>query len=384
MLGEARDSLSIDLRRKFSAAIGCYLPIGPIANVRRRWDLTAASWGLAATMIIAGGTGCSTQDLPKVNANPPTVEVEAPTSTVNTSPSADITTAEPRCNARPSVAPSILCADLGIRIADGWQQQYSCEIVGKPTTVPKKLGGLLTPSNTQAHLWIGGAANTPSGAMHQLELARDADCHIRGLATLESQQIFPAPYNDGGMGITSTGAFFYARWPVNQIGIKPLQGDNITVLPLENLGVPRSASAVAFVPKDIPGAGRMKLVTYGGGSWFDVGFEQLPTSLFTISSVTHKLDLPGGPEGFAYVAAGNPGFERPGILLSEYTSGIVSAYDIDANGDPILESRREFITGLNGAEGAWIDPWSGDFLFSTYGGEDVIVVIHGLARPRLI
>ena len=33
-----------------------------------------------------------------------------------------------------------------------------------------------------------------------------------------------------------------------------------------------------------------------------------------------------------------------------------------------------FITGLNGAEGAQIDPLTGDFLFSTFGANDRIAV----------
>ena len=35
---------------------------------------------------------------------------------------------------------------------------------------------------------------------------------------------------------------------------------------------------------------------------------------------------------------------------------------------------ENFITGLSGAEGAFIDPLTGDFLFSTFGGNRVILV----------
>jgi hypothetical protein len=51
-------------------------------------------------------------------------------------------------------------------------------------------------------------------------------------------------------------------------------------------------------------------------------------------------------------------------LLSEFSAGEIGAYDIDANRDPILATRRDFLTGLTGAEGAVIDPLTGDFLFS--------------------
>ena len=51
---------------------------------------------------------------------------------------------------------------------------------------------------------------------------------------------------------------------------------------------------------------------------------------------------------------------------------------VDSNGDPILGSRQDFILGLTGAEGAFIDPITGDFLFSTFGtGSDSIYEIQG-------
>ena len=42
-------------------------------------------------------------------------------------------------------------------------------------------------------------------------------------------------------------------------------------------------------------------------------------------------------------------------------------------------TRRDFITVLEGAEGAAIDPLTGDFLFSTFGGGHRIIVVRGFA-----
>lgn len=61
----------------------------------------------------------------------------------------------------------------------------------------------------------------------------------------------------------------------------------------------------------------------------------------------------------------------------EYSAGLVGVYDIDGNGDPILGTRRDFLTGLTGAEGAVIDPVTGGFLFSTFGGGNRIIVVTG-------
>ena len=63
----------------------------------------------------------------------------------------------------------------------------------------------------------------------------------------------------------------------------------------------------------------------------------------------------------------------------------INLYVVDsswgANGDPTLASRRNFVIGLEGAEGAAIDPSSGDFLFTTFGGGDRVIVVHGFTIP---
>ena len=59
----------------------------------------------------------------------------------------------------------------------------------------------------------------------------------------------------------------------------------------------------------------------------------------------------------------------------------MTAYAVDANGDPILASRRIFLEGLTGAEGAVLDPVTGDFLFSTFGGGDRLVLVSGFSEP---
>jgi len=83
-----------------------------------------------------------------------------------------------------------------------------------------------------------------------------------------------------------------------------------------------------------------------------------------------------------YIQAGNPGFASDSVLISEWSAGTVGAYEIDANGDPIASTRRDFILGLSGAEGAAIDPITGDFVFSTFGGGDRVIVVHGFTTPQ--
>jgi hypothetical protein len=47
-------------------------------------------------------------------------------------------------------------------------------------------------------------------------------------------------------------------------------------------------------------------------------------------------------------------------------------------------TRTDFITGLSGAEGAFIDPVTGDFLFSTFGGGNSVIRVSGFAVPPAV
>ena len=79
--------------------------------------------------------------------------------------------------------------------------------------------------------------------------------------------------------------------------------------------------------------------------------------------------------------SGSPQFSGPSLLVSEYGVDEVAAYQVNANGDPIIATRRSMITGLDGAEGALLDPVTGDFLFSTFGGGSRVVAVRGFRAP---
>ena len=46
-----------------------------------------------------------------------------------------------------------------------------------------------------------------------------------------------------------------------------------------------------------------------------------------------------------------------------------------------MTSAQDFITGLSGAEGTFIDPVTGDLLFSTYGGGNQVIRVTGFGAP---
>ena len=104
---------------------------------------------------------------------------------------------------------------------------------------------------------------------------------------------------------------------------------------------------------------------------------------YDLANVREIVDsrIDGGPEGFVYVTTGSPQFSGPSLLVSEYGVDEVAAYQVDANGDPVIATRRPVITGLDGAEGALLDPVTGDFLFSTFGGGSRVVAVRGFRAP---
>src|SRR5262249_1386629 len=87
-----------------------------------------------------------------------------------------------------------------------------------------------------------------------------------------------------------------------------------------------------------------------------------------------SLSVIGTPEGIAYVAAGQPLFPKASVLIAEFGFGEIAAYEVDANGDPIVSTRRTFVSGLDSAMGASIDPLTGDFLFSSFSSNTILRV----------
>lgn len=47
----------------------------------------------------------------------------------------------------------------------------------------------------------------------------------------------------------------------------------------------------------------------------------------------------------------------------------------------MVGTAQNVITGLSGAEGAFIDPVTGDFLFSTFGGGNQVIRLSGFPAP---
>ena len=260
---------------------------------------------------------------------------------------------------------------------------YTVHDIGTPPGVPNQLGGLTLKAGTTDRLLIGGAANGADGALYEIGLVRDAAGHIVGFSD-SATRFADAAYNDGGVTYGPGGVLFLARWPQNELGqTKPGSAVTDKVISLTPFGVASSLASLQFVPQGQPGAGSLKMASYRGGAWYDADAVADGSGTYDLANVREMPNsrIAGGPEGFVYVPGGSPRFSGPSLLVSEYGVDQIAAYQVDGNGDPVISSRREFLTGLDGAEGALLDPVTGDFLFSTFGGGSRIIVVRGFRAP---
>jgi hypothetical protein len=72
------------------------------------------------------------------------------------------------------------------------------------------------------------------------------------------------------------------------------------------------------------------------------------------------------------------------MVVSAYGMGKIVVFEVDADGLPVPTTVRDMITGLSGAEGALIDPLTGDFLFTTFGGSNRVIRVSGFEAPSAL
>ena len=274
-----------------------------------------------------------------------------------------------------------------ITLGSDFVADYVATDLGSVAGLPASYGGMVFKAGDPNTLLIGGAANTVAGRYYEVPVVRDSESNIVGLGTISAFGTV-GEFNDGGIAYGPGGILFTAQWRVNNLGqTKPGSTDEDKTIDLGPLGLTTDTSIAGlnFVPAGFNGGGRFKVVSWSGGSWYDVELEPDGDGTFDIASFNLEASLRGGPEGFVFIDdEGNDGFNVDSLLITEWSTGSIGVYDLDANGDPITATRRDFITGLDGAEGAVIDPITGDFLFSTFGGGDRIVRVDGFVPPPQI
>jgi hypothetical protein len=258
---------------------------------------------------------------------------------------------------------------------------YSFVNLGSAPGVVTNYGGVAFRALEPNVLYIMGGANVAGGVLYKIAVNRDPNKHITGFIGTATQ-VATAANNDGGLQFGPNDVAFYTRYPLNQLGqIK--QGSTATdkVISLSP-GVTSSVGALSFIPAGYPGTGKIKLASYNANSFHTGTIVPDTSGTYDLTNIVTGSTIQGGVEGFIYLPPGSPLFtDFNSMLVCEFGSGGVFAYDVDANSDPIPATRRPFMTGLGGAEGAAIDPLSGDFVFSTYGASNSVIAVRGFGLP---
>ena len=263
---------------------------------------------------------------------------------------------------------------------------YTLTDLGSVDQLPPLYGGLTIRPDQPNTLYICGYANNSPGKLYTVPLVRDPETHhITGFA--DSATFFvDAPDNDGGVFFAPNGTLLFTRYSMNHLGQVLPNGDYVTTL-LTDYGISSSVGSIALVPSGYPGAGNLIFASYNAAIFYNVPYTIDGSGLYILSNKTEEVSVVGianGPEGIAYVPQGSLGFPNLSMVVSSYGDGTVMVFDVGNEGLPDPATAREMVTGLSGAEGALIDPVTGDFLFSTFGGGDKVIRITGFVAPSAI
>ncbi|MBU6400948.1 MAG: choice-of-anchor D domain-containing protein, partial [Verrucomicrobia bacterium] len=299
---------------------------------------------------------------------------------------------------------------LGVAIAPAFSQSmapafsssYHVVVLGAVTNLAGPYGGLIFSATDPDQLLIGGASATAGGQLYAVPVQRDASGHIvgfQGPATVRAS----APFNDGGLAYASNGVLLVAQ-STNAVGeLKPGSTALDFVVGLHALGVTNSPGGLNFVPAGFPGAGGLKILSSADAEFYGATSGPDGNGTLAISGVRSEAQLPyyaaffstysRQPEAFLYLPPGQPGFTDYTTLLVCETdsgsgmigSGVVAAYQLDANGAPVPATRQAFVTGVE-PKGIAMDPLTGDLLISSYSpslfiGVNSLIAVRGGAPP---
>jgi hypothetical protein len=276
-------------------------------------------------------------------------------------------------------------------LAAAYEPFYDVFDLGPVPGVPDPLGGCVIKHDDPDTLLIAGASENPSGAIYAIGVTRGPCGHIIGFNGT-AQLVATTPYVDANLIYTSADLLFYTQWPVQKLS-QLLPGSTVPDRDTDLLayGIEPSDSGpggVGFVPTG-NSAGEMRIITWPGGRWYEVGLTP-DNNLYQVASLTLKTQLPNNPGGFAYVPAGSPGFPSARVIVAEWVAGDpildrVATYAIDAEGDPIPNSRDEFLTKITRPWGAYFEEVTGDYLFLQWDPSDSqpdhVYLVQGFVPP---
>ncbi len=233
-------------------------------------------------------------------------------------------------------------------------------------------------------LLVAAQVTTLARGIVRTSVARNAAGHITGFSGVTGNFAYAAPNIDSGLAYGPNGVLFATTYPDNLLyQYKPSSFERDKIIDLGALGVYPSTGSVTFVPPGYPGAGGIRFIqNWPYGRMYTADLTPDGNGTYNVSNVTAVMEFGGGnsPAQMLWVPPSSPGFDNANqhVLLANYGSQRIAAYQLDANGHPNFGTQLAFMTGLVGSIGAVVDPLTGDFLFSTYGasgaGDHIYVV----------
>jgi hypothetical protein len=276
-------------------------------------------------------------------------------------------------------------------LAPEYAAHYTAYELGPVPGVPEPLGGCTVHFSDPSTLLIAGASELPSGAIYSIGVEREPCGHIVGFVGTATQ-VAATPYVDANLVYDANDLLFYTGWPVFELSqLLPSAASPAVTTDLVALGVDaigdQGPGGVGLVPSPLGGAGELRIVTWPAGRWYHVDISP-NGNLYDVNAATLTTTIPNNPGGFAYVPAGSPGFPNQSLIVAEWrvsspADDKVATYEVDAQGDPLPATRKEFFTTFPRPWGAYFEPVTGDYLFLTWGesGPDRVYIVQGFAPP---
>lgn len=250
-----------------------------------------------------------------------------------------------------------------------------------------RLGGLVISPKEPNLLYIVGPSEVPEAQLHQIFVERGPCGHIVGWAG-EATPVLSAPYLDL-MANGPKGVVFLSHYPTKKLSqYLPGAMSLASTIDLTPLGQNQSPGGINFVPAGFPDAGMLRVMGFpidhvGPGSWSraDITYNG---DHYEIGALTKTVDVPYGPGGFSYIPAGSPLFPEQRIMVTEWLSNPrgVSSYAVDADGDPIVETRKPFFESFVKPWGSYFEPETGDYMFLQWENQpDHVFIVQGFVPP---
>jgi hypothetical protein len=243
--------------------------------------------------------------------------------------------------------------------------------LGFPTNVFNYGGTAFVPGNPNVILF--GAYG--SAQIMASVVSRDGFGRIDGVGAATPVASVGGP--DGGLAFGPGNVLFATWWPDNKISqFKPGSVVPDRVDDLSALGVSVSVGSCTFVPTGQPGAGRLKVVTWPSSEVYDVPLTPDGNGTYALGPIGAPVQIANGPEGLVYASAALPLIAGQ-LLVAEWNTGDIVAYQVDAIGNPIPGTQQTVVGGAVNPGGGAIDPLTGDAVFLS--GNGVLILRPGVA-----